>query len=353
MPIKLLKQNLEYFKYTNNIIKSVEIDNRFNDIVNYLNNEIIYKLNNLNKDIIVGSLLQTDINSILKSNNDVGYKWKKIDNDDFADKSINIKKLNYKVINNSIFIADDYGNIKLLKNQNMKDNTIVCINNKINFDRIKVEHMLSTSYISGDKISYNTIDSYNLANIKNTLFDSIIVGKFIKNKSILSKHIKNGSIDQTCFNNETINLLYYKIWSSIIPKQYINLNSTGNKNIINSWDRNLLSRLFGYSIPFSKFKIPITKFSKFYIKNIIKLYTNEARETDLSLTDPNGKKVGAEKIYYFSQTSFKPDSLNANRLICWFNKQNNDDKCYNINDILAEDTITINKLTPAIQAKIN
>ena len=37
MAIKLLKQNLEYFKYTNNIIKSSEIDDRFNDIVNYLN----------------------------------------------------------------------------------------------------------------------------------------------------------------------------------------------------------------------------------------------------------------------------------------------------------------------------
>jgi len=78
MPIKLLKQNLEYFKYPNNVIKSVEIDNRFNDIVNYLNNEIIYKLNNLNDNIIVGSLLQIDINSILKSKSDVGYIWKKI-----------------------------------------------------------------------------------------------------------------------------------------------------------------------------------------------------------------------------------------------------------------------------------
>jgi predicted transcriptional regulator len=77
MPIKLLKQNLEYFKYSNNIIKSVEIDTRFNDIVNYLNDEIIHKLNNLNDNIIVGSLLQTDINSILKSKKDAGYIWKK------------------------------------------------------------------------------------------------------------------------------------------------------------------------------------------------------------------------------------------------------------------------------------
>lgn len=353
MPIKLLKQNLEYFKYTNNIIKSVEIDNRFNDIVNYLNDEIIYKLNNLNNNIILGSLLQNDINSILKSKNDVGYIWKKINNDDFTDRSINIKKLNYKTTNNSIFIADDSGNIQLLKNQNIKDYTIICTNNKIGFDRIKVEHINSTSYISGDKISYNTIDSYNLENIKNTLFDSIIIGDFIKNKSILSNHIINGSVDRSCFNNETNNLLYYRIWSSIIPKQYVNLNSTGNKVIINSWNRDLLARLFGYKIPFSQFKIPVTKFSKFYVKNIVKYYSNYTRITDLSLTDPSGKKVGAEKRYYMSQNSFKPNSISANRLICWFNKQNNDDKCYNINDILAADTVTIDKLTPAIRAKIN
>ena len=148
------------------------------------------------------------------------------------------------------------------------------------------------------------------------------------------------------------------IWSWIIPKNFINLNNVGNRNnIVNRWDRNfLLDKAFNYQLPVGQYKgtpytIPLTKFSNFYVKNIIKYYTNVAKITDLSLTDPNGKKVGAEKRYILSPNNFKPNSINPNRLVCWFHRQNNE-KCHNINNIIALNTLTIDHFTPTIKTKI-
>ena len=359
MPIKLLKQNLEYFKYPNNIIKSVEIDTRFNDIVNYLNNEIIYKLNNLNDNIIVGSLLQVDINSILKSKSDVGYIWKKINNDDFTDNSISIKKLNYKNIINSIFKASASGDVEQIKNQNMANHTIVCTVNGVMFDRIGNNFIDGVTKITGNKIAFNTIGSYNLSNIIPSLLDNTIISDYIKDRSIITSKIVDNSLSLNSFNINAIQLLMNYIWGNIIPKNFINLNNVGNRNnIVNRWDRIFLNNYaFNYILPVGQYKetqytIPITKFTNFYVKNIIKYYANSASITDLSLTDPSGKKVGAEKRYILSPNVFKPNSISSNRLVCWFNRNNDANKCHNINNILAKNTITIDHLSPAIKAKL-
>jgi hypothetical protein len=359
MPIKLLKQNLEYFKYPNNVIKSVEIDNRFNDIVNYLNNEIIYKLNNLNDNIIVGSLLQTDINSILKSKNDVGYIWKKINNDDFIDNTISIKKLNYKNIINSIFRASANGDIEQIKNQSMANHTIVCTANGVIFDRISNNFIDGVTKITGNKIAFNTIGSYNLSNIIPILLDNTIISDYIKDRAISTSKIVDNSLSLNSFNINASQLLINYIWGNIIPKNFINLNNIGNRNNITArWDRMFINNYaFNYILPVAQYKgtpytIPLNKFTNFYVKNIIKYYTNSAGITDLSLTDPSGKKVGAEKRYILSPNVFKPNSINSNRLICWFNRNNDANKCHNINNILAKNTITVEHLSPAIQAKL-
>lgn len=358
MAIKLLKQNLEYFKYTNNIIKSSEIDNRFNDIINYLNDEIIFKLNNLNNNIIVGSLEQDSINSILKSKSDVGYLWKKINNDDFNINVIDIKKLNYKIINNSIFRANYNGDVQLVQNQNMLSNTIVCNNQGVKFDRLDSNYIDPLTKITGNKIKYNSITADNLKNIIPTISNNLIIGTNFKQRVITTEKIINNSISLNSFNIESQNLLMNYIWSWIIPKNFINLNNVGNRNnIANMWDRNfLLYKAFNYQLPVGQYKgtpytIPLTKFTNFYVKNIIKYYTNAAKITDLSLTDPNGKKVGAEKRYILSPNNFKPNSINPNRLVCWFHRQNNE-KCHNINNIIALNTLTIDHFTPTIKTKI-
>jgi len=359
MPIKLLNQNLEYFKYPNNVIKSVEIDTRFNDIVNYLNNEIIFKLNNLNDNIIVGSLLQVDINSILKSKSDVGYIWKKINNDDFTDNSISIKKLNYKNIINSIFRVSANGDVEQIKNQNMANHTIVCTANGVMFDRVSNNFIDGTTKITGNKITFNTIGSYNLSNIIPNLLDNTIISDYIKDRSIITSKIVDNSLALNSFDVNSSQLLMNYIWGNIIPKNFINLNNIGNRNnITNRWDRMFLNNYaFNYILPVGQYKrtpytIPITKFNNFYVKNIIKYYANSTGITDLSLTDPVGKKVGAEKRYILSPNVFKSNSINSNRLVCWFNRNNDANKCHNINNILAKNTITVEHLSPAIQAKL-
>jgi hypothetical protein len=360
MAIKLLKQNLEYFRHSNNIIKSSEIDVRFNDIVNYLNNEIIFNLNNINDNIIVGSLLQSDINSILKSKSDAGYYWKKIDNDDFADNTINIRQLNYKNIFNSIFRASALGNIEPIKNQSLANNTILCDINGVRFDKISNNYIDPAIKINGIKIAYNTLSSYNLSNITPTLLNNSVIGTYFKDRSITTNKIVNNSISLNSFDANTQGLLMNYIWDWIIPKNFINLNNVGNRaNIVNrvDFDRNYLQNyVFNYILPVGQYKgtpytIPLSKFTNFYVKNIIKYYTNSAKITDLSLTDPNGKKVGAEKIYLLSPNNFKLNSINSNRLVSWFTILNNDN-CHNINGILAANSITIDHLTPAIKAKI-
>lgn len=358
MAIKPLVQNLEYLKYPNNIIKAGEIDNRFNDIVNYLNNEIIFKLNNVNDNIITGSIIQDDINSILKSKHDAGYLWKKINNDDFAINTIDIKKLNYKTIANSIFMASYNGDIQLVQNQNLSINTIVCNNNGVKFDRLNTNYIDPLTKITGNKIQYGTISSNNLTNIIPTISNNLIIGTHFKQRVITTEKIINDSISLNSFNKETQQLVMNYIWGGIIPKNFINLNNVGNRaNIVNRWDRNfLLYKAFKYQLPIAQYKgtpytIPLSKFTNFYVKNIIKYYTNRADITDLSLTDPNGKKVGAEKRYVLSPNNFKPNSINPNRLVCWFHRQNNE-KCHNINNILALNTLTIDHFTPAIKAKI-
>jgi hypothetical protein len=360
MTIKFLKQNLNYFNNPNKVISSYEIDNRFNNIVNYLNDEIIDNLNNLNSNIIVGSTIQSDINTILKSKSDSGYFWKKIDNDDFTYNSIDIKKLNYKNIINSIFRASASGSVEQIKNQNMANNTIVCTANGVMFDRISNDFIDSTTRIVGDKIAFNTIGSYNLSNIKPSLLDNTVISNYIKDKAISTSKIADNSLSLNSFNTNASQLLMNYIWGNIIPKNFINLNNIGNRNnITNRWGRMFLNNYaFNYILPVGQYKktpytIPLTKFNNFYVKNIIKYYTTSANITDLSLTDPLGKKVGAEKRYILSPNVFKPNSINANRLVCWFNRINDADKCYNINNILAGNTITIDHLSPAIKAKLD
>jgi hypothetical protein len=364
MAIKLLKQNLEYFRHSNNIIKAEELDNRVNDIVNYLNNEIIFNLNNLNDYIIVGSLLQNDINSILKSKSDVGYYWKKIDNNDFLDNSINLLKLNYKTVTGSIFRSDSTGNIELLSNQNTGINTIVCYYNDIRFDKINNQQISNLTKITGSKIKYNSINADNLINITPTISNNIIIGSYFKDQSITLNKIADNSLKLISFTNDSKNLLRNCIWKEIIPINFINLNSTGNRDVIPKiWSKDfLINKAFNIDFPLGQYKntnlknginynIPITKFDKFYVKNIIQYYCNKAKITDLSLTDPKGKKVGAEKRYVLSTTNIKPNSINPNRLFCWFTRVNSE-KCYNINNIIVPNTIEISKLTPAIIAKI-
>lgn len=357
MAIKLLKQNLEYFKSSNNIIKSSEIDTRFNDIVNYLNTEIIFNLNKLNNNVIIGSLIQSDINSILKSNSDIGYLWKKINNDDFSSNVIDIRKLNYKITSNSIFISSYNGNVQLVENQNTLNNIAICNNQGVKFDRIDSNYIDPSTKITGNKIKYNSITLNNLRNIIPTVSNNSIIGSYFKQQVITTEKIINNSITLNSFNSRMQDLLTNYIWGDIIPKNFINLNSTGIRyNIINKWDRNFLVKMFDHVLPIShasnnRVIIPIEKFDKFRVKNIVKYYTHFSKETDLSLTDPLGKKVGAEKIYILSPNNFKPNSINPNRLICWFNMQNNE-KCLNINDIIANNTLSIDHFTPTIKTKI-
>lgn len=358
MAIKLLKQNLEYFRYSNNKIKSSEIDARFNDIVNYLNDEIIFKLNNLNDNIIIGSTIQVDINSILKSKPDVGYYWKKIDNNDFKNYSINFNKLNYSNIVNSIFISDSDGYIKQLRNSDIVNHTIVKNNLGVKFDKFNNNYIDPNSKITGDKIAFNTISEANLLNIVPDILDNTIINEYFKNNSIITSKIINDSIVLNSFSNSVKELLTAKIWKSSIPSEFINLNSTGNRaNIVTGyWNRNLLFKLFYNTRPIGSdilrpYLVSKNKFTNFYIKNIIKYYNKNVRITDLSLTDPNGNLVGAEKRYLLTPNLFKPNSINANRLICWFHKLNNNN-AHNINNILAKQSIDINHLTPAIQSKL-
>jgi len=361
MSVKLLTQNLEYFKYSNNIIKSVEIDNRFNDIVNYLNDEIIYRINNLNDNIILGSLLQNDINSILKSNDENGYRWKKINNADFIDYSIDIRKFNYKNITNSIFINSTKNDVMQIQNSDMNNFTIVYSSKlqKITFDKLSNEFIDPVTKITGDKIAYGSISVYNLLNIEPLLLENSVISDYIKDRAITTSKIADNSLNLRIFDSDSRRLLNYYIWNKIIPENFINLNSVGNiNNIISKWDRTFLKNYaFDSELPIGinikkPYTIPISKFTNFYVKNIIKYYVNGVGVTDLSLTDPAGKKVGAEKIYVLSSHLFKSNSINSNRLFCWAHKVNDADKCYNINDILSKNTITIEHLTPAIRQKL-
>jgi len=357
MIIKPLIQNLEYFKYPNNPINAYEIDSRFNTIVEYLNNEIILKINNMYNNIILGSVIQKDISSILKSNVDEGYLWKKIDNNDFSDNSININKLNYNKTINSAFRAGVDGDIEQFQ-LTVGGASIVCDLRGVRFDKLRNGFIDPLTKIQGDKIANDTIDNYNLANVTLTFSDNSIIGQHFKNNTITTSKIKSNSISLNSFDANTQTLLLSHIWDNIIPKNFIDLNNSGNRNnIVTIWNRDFLQNYaFNYIFPVGQYKenqlkIPISKFGKFYVRNIIKYYNTNVVVTDLSLTTPDGKRVGAEKRYILSPNTFKANSINPNRLICWFHLQNNE-KCLNINTIIAKNAITLEHFTPAIQAKL-
>lgn len=357
MAIKLLKQNLEYFRYPNNKIKVGEIDNRFNDIVHYLNDEIIFKLNNINDNIIIGSTIQIDINSILKSKNEDGYYWKKIDNNDFIDNSIPINKVNHKSIKNSIFISNSDGELLQLPCNNLSSYTIICDNNGIKFNRISNNYIDPLTKITGDKIQDNTITAYNLSNIISTIGINTIDGRYFADRAIKTSNIQNNSIKLDRFDENAKEHLQKYIWAAIIPKGFIDLNSSKNIDYIKTiWNRDLLKRMLSAQSPAGRkldkpYIIPTNKFVNFRVKNIIKYYSTSANITDLSLTTPSGKKVGAEKRYILTPNLFKPNSINPNRLVYWYAKGNYK-HAHNINNIIAIKSITIDHLTAAIAAKV-
>lgn len=358
MEIKLLKLNLEYFKYQNNLIKSSEIDNRFNDLVNYLNDEILFKLNNLNERLIIGSTIQSDINCILKSKLDTGYFWKKVDDYDFTKSSIDITKLNLSNLINSILIVNNLGNIELLQNTNLEENVILAKDN-VFFDKIDNNYIDPNIKIKTEKIKTESIIPYNLTNIKLNIAENTVLGSSIADYSIVTSKIADNSISLESFNLDTQELLKKYIWETVIPKNFINLNTSPNKTIINTkWDRYFLNRtLFNYNVKIGpsnipSFKINISKFTGFHVKNIIKYYTSMGGITDLSVKDSKGNMKNAEKRYILSSNNFKPNSINSNRLVCWFYTQNND-KYHNINDIIEKSTLKIEHFSPAIQNKLN
>jgi len=147
------------------------------------------------------------------------------------------------------------------------------------------------------------------------------------------------------------------IWAAIIPKGFIDLNSSKNIDYIKTiWNRDLLKRMLSAQSPAGRkldkpYIIPTNKFINFRVKNIIKYYSTSANITDLSLTTPSGKKVGAEKRYILTPNLFKPNSINPNRLVYWYAKGNYK-HAHNINNIIAIKSITIDHLTAAIAAKV-
>lgn len=220
MAIKEFKRRNSYFSGFKKL-RAAGVDEQFNEIVAYLNKEVIPTLNTLTAAKIPGSINPTDANKFLQNVGDYTTRWAAINNDSFADNSLSYTKL-AKVNVGSILAGNTNGAITPV-NPTTENLCLVSRAGNLPIWRKLDSSNIQDRSITGDSVADGTITNVNLPSylIENLIADNSITGDKFRDNAINSGKIANNTLTAEKLSPDLAVNFARGVWSNIIPDNYL------------------------------------------------------------------------------------------------------------------------------------
>lgn len=356
---KLLERRYN-FHIANEKIKSIQLDNEFNNIIDYINDYVLPELKIINSGRIIGSTVLSKNLKFFLNVGDGSYKIDTLDNS-FLQNTISLTKLEASNAN-SILASDSTGNISFLSNS-ANFQTILYRNDTIKWAKLNSDNFEDKS-ITGAKVKLASLTINNLPKVvqNSLIFDNSIANIKFTNNSISNSKIALATISETNLTADSLDIWKNNICSNFVPNDFLDLS---NINIYSNWDNTLgglggnditLAKLTGYGLV--KFQtpyiIPISKFMPFKSFNLKRYYDTHAfnKKQDSN----NLSLIVTESVYKLEPKHFKPNSIDAKRLIYKGSKGNPNAGTYiypsDINEFMEDGCVGLEHLTPIIRQKL-
>ena len=223
MPISNMQRKTNYFGVKNKI-KAVEIDLQFNNIVDYINNNIISAINKLISDQFIGSDNVALRNSFLINLGNNTTKWDFLNLDNFKYNGTSLIKFE-KGLPNSILAVDNSNEYKFVSPTNDNQVLISVLNNLPTFDYISND-CFTDRCILGNHVALNSIGVNNIDENTCSIADNSIPTIKFADNSVTINNLENGdNVKGILINKFSAGLQAIfptMITSNMIPDNYFN-----------------------------------------------------------------------------------------------------------------------------------
>lgn len=204
MPISPLIYNENNFtdiRDRGDTINAIDFDAAFNQIIDFINDEIIANLNQLLGGAVPGSVNPADINKFRRNVGDGTTEWSSIGNDALDDYTLEFSKLS-KCTPCSILAT---GADKIFKEVTTDQShfTLISQANALPIWRKLRAENVDDRQITGIKIALGTLTNENLENdlLATQLLDDAVTGVKIVDRTIPTGKIADGAIDENVLGN--------------------------------------------------------------------------------------------------------------------------------------------------------
>lgn len=220
MAIKEFKRVDNYFSGFKKL-KAAGVDKQFNEIVAYLNKEVIPTLNTLTAAKIPGSINPADANKFLQNVGDYTTRWAAINNDSFADNSLILTKL--AKANVGSVLAGNTGGVISAVNPSSDNQCLVSRAGNLPIWKKLNSSNIEDRSITGDSVADGTITNVNLPAylIENLIADNSITGDKFRNNAINSSKIADSTLTAQKLSPDLAVNFARGVWSNIIPDNYL------------------------------------------------------------------------------------------------------------------------------------
>ena len=284
MPISNIQRKTNYFSVKNKI-KAVEIDLQFNNIVDYINNNIILAINKLILDQFVGSDNVALRNSFLINLGDSTTKWDFLNSNNFQYNGTSLIKFEQGPPN-SILVVNNSNEYEFITPTHPNQVLISVLDNSPTFDYISnacfTDRCIFGNHVALNSIGVGNIDD-NTYSINNNSIPTI---KFADN-SVTVNNLENGddikgiSIDK--FSVLLQGIFPTMITSNMIPDNYFDnyfdtiFTGVNAYNLINAAQYQRITNLNIEQYAFSKFAQVNNSYIRDYSLNAVALNSIEGQ----------------------------------------------------------------------------
>ena len=356
MALKPYNRIKNYFQKFDKI-ESIAIDKQFNEIVAYLNKEVIPTLNILASEKIPGSINPADANKFLQNVGDYTTRWAAINNDSFADNSLSLGKLS-KVNIGSVLAGGADGIIQSVNPLSDNQCLVSRVGNLPIWKKLNSSNIEDRS-ITGNSVADGTITNVNLPSylIENLIADNSITGDKFRDNAINSSKIADSTLTAEKLAPDLAANITRGVWSNIIPDNYLTTVNQIMKpatSYTQSWET--IIRLFNDRTK------PVLKYSDSTYGNIQgKPTINTVFSASKFSYDGDRWGFCAHHVYgrVNAATKLKDASIEAGRVMIGYKPSSpnypNDFRAYvrkPANKIVADGAVEMRHLTPYLRNKL-
>lgn len=198
MPLNPFIRDKAYFqniKDRDDRMKAVDFDAQFNQIADYINNQILPLLNQVIIDSIPGSAAPADVNKFLRNVGDGTTQWSSIGQSAIEDYSLEFTK--FSKTNPGTILASGGDNILSEVTPQEAGQVLISVaGDKPIWRKIRSEN-IEDRQITAGKIAYRTLtnDNFQEGVLATQLIDNAVTAETIANTTIGTDKIADGAID--------------------------------------------------------------------------------------------------------------------------------------------------------------